>query len=236
MDEVLTPKAHHILMAEMIGKEDRLYEIPEKLSSGTDKKLGLEWIVKETVELFAGVPESVLEDTGKKLPIMKGAVKTMKELKKGGYHPILITGGFEQVAGVFARRLGITEWYGNALEIKDGITTGRLHSAPLITLQSKGYLVRERLAHKSSKKKSVAVGNDVNDWAMFQEVGFSILFNPASDLKERLKWYFDTGEKGLKKEFIEFYRSVDVVIEEPDLQLLIPFLIPEPTVSLEKSD
>jgi hypothetical protein len=69
---------------------------------------------------------------------------------------------------------------------------------------------------------------------MFQQVGFSILFNPSSNLTERLKKCVDEAEKGFKKEFIEFSRSVDVIIEEPDLQLTLPFLIPEPTVFPKK--
>ncbi|MBU7047586.1 MAG: hypothetical protein HXS54_14220, partial [Theionarchaea archaeon] len=58
--------------------------------------------------------------------------------------------------------------------------------------------------------------------------------NPSSNLKERLKRCLDEAEKGFKKEFIEFSKSVSVIIEEPDLRLLLPFLVPEPTVFPEK--
>ncbi len=231
MDGVLTPKAHGIFLAEMIGKGDELKKI---FPGTTDRRIGLEWVVREGAKLFTDVPESLLEKAGKALPIVNGAEETIKELKKGGYNPILITNGIEQVARVFAQRLGISEWYGNTLEIKDGKSTGRLDSSQLITFQSKGDLARKLIARRSSKKESVAVGNDENDWAMFQQVGFSILFNPSSSLKQRLKQCVDEAEKGFKQEFIEFSRSVNVIIEEPDLRLTLPFLIPEPTVFPEK--
>jgi len=231
MDGVLTPKAHGIFLAEMVGRGDELKKI---FSGTTNRKIGLEWVVREGAKVFKGVPESKLEDAGKKLPMVKGASKTIEDLKRSGYEPILITNGIEQVAGVFAQRLSISEWYGNSLEIREGKSTGNLDSSQLITFQSKGDLVRKVIARRSSRKESVAVGNDENDWAMFQQVGFSILFNPSSNLTERLKKCVDEAEKGFKKEFIEFSRSVDVIIEEPDLQLTLPFLIPEPTVFPKK--
>jgi HAD superfamily phosphoserine phosphatase-like hydrolase len=231
MDGVLTPKAHAIQLAELINRGDELKKI---FTGTTNKKIGLEWMIREGVKLFGDIPESMLEQAGKKLLMTKGTLETIKELKKGGYIPILITNGIEQVAGVFAQRLSLEEWYGNTLETRDGRTTGQLDSPSLITLQSKGDLVRKLVMHRSTKKESVAVGNDENDWAMFKEVGFSILFNPSNTLKERLKRCLDEAEKGFKKEFIEFSRSVDVIIEEPDLQLLLPFLIPEPTVFPDK--
>ena len=226
MDGVLTPTMHCILLAEMVNKEDELYEIIRKASDGTDN-MGLEWIIKGIAKMLNGVPESLLEDAGRRLPIMEGAVETIKTLKNSGYTPILITSGIEQVAGVFARRLQITEWYGNTLEIKNGKTTGHLYASLLVELHSKGDVVRKIVAQRSSKTESVAVGNDVNDWPMFEEVGFSILFNPSPNLKDHLKWCFDRAEKGFTKEYV-CPQSVDVVIEEPDLQLLLPLLVPEP--------
>ncbi len=231
MDGVLTPIPHPIQLAEMIGRADELYEISKGIFCGTNGRIGLEWIVKEMAKVFLDVPETALEDAGKRLPVMRGASETIRELKKGGYHPILITSGFEQVAGVFAHRLGITEWYGNALEVKNGKTTGRLYSLTLASLHSKGDLVRKMVAHRSSKRESVAVGNDVNDFSMFQEVGFSILFNVSSNFDQRLPDCLNIEEKGFRKGLIDFSRNVDIVIKEPDLRLLIPFLVPEPNIS-----
>ncbi len=233
MDGVLTPKPHPIQLAEMVEKEDEFYGIHKKLLSGIGEHAGLDWIVKEMVRVFADTPETTLKNVGKRLPAIKGAAETIRELKKCGYHPILVTNGFDQIAGVFARRLGITEWYGNSLEIKDGRTTGCLHSSPLMTLQSKGNLVRKIVTQRSSKRESVAVGNDVNDWTMFQEVGLSILLDLSCDSEERLARYLNKREKGFKKKLVDFFESVDVIIEEPDLRMLIPYLIPEPAAFRE---
>ena len=225
MDGVLIPKLHLLQLAEMTAKANELSEILKKVSAGTNEK-GLEKIIKEIANLFAHTSEPLLEEAGKRLPLMKGAVETIKILKKIEYHPILITSGIEQVARVVARRLEITEWYANTLEIKDGKTTGHFHASPLLTLQSKGDLVQKIVTHRSSKKECIAVGNDVNDWLMFCQVGISILFNPSPYLGKHLQWCLDNGEKGFKKEFIEFSKYVNYIIKEPDLRLLLPFLAP----------
>lgn len=227
MDGVLTPKAHGIQLAEMAGKGEEL----KKLFSGTtNRKIGLEWMLRGGARIFTGIPQSMFTEVGKKLPMVKGAERTIQELQKAGYHPIIITNGIEQIAKVFGERLGISECYGNTLEIQEGYATGQLDSSLLITLQSKGDVVRKIISNRSSPEESVAVGNDENDWAMFREVAFSVLFTPSANLKEKLKNCLNEAEKGFREDFIEFCRSVNVIIEEPDLLLLLPFLIPEPTV------
>jgi phosphoserine phosphatase len=230
MDGVLTPKAHALHLAEMVDKTDELKKI---FTGTTNKKIGLEWVVRKGSQIFAGIDASFLQKAGETLPMVKGAEKTVKELKKGGYEPILITNGIVQIACAFAEKVGINKYYGNTLEIKDGKITGNLDTSTLITLQSKGDVVR-KVVSDTQAEKSVAVGNDENDWAMFQEVDFSILFNPSSNLINRLEKCLKEAEKGFKKEFIEFSRSVDVIIEEPNFELILPFVIPEPTVFPDK--
>ncbi len=223
MDGVLTPKPHPIFLAEIAGRKE-LFE--RAFEESRMREIGLEDAVERVVTVLAGTSASVLEEAGKRLPIMAGAVQTVRELKRAGYHPILVTNGFEQVAGVFASRLGIAEWYANSLEIRNGVVTGYLYSSPLVTIQSKGDLVRRIVAHKSSRKECVAVGNDMNDAAMFREAGYSILFNSSSDLRERLAWYLNKGENGFRDEFSELSRNVNKIIVQPDLRLLIPILVP----------
>lgn len=231
LDGVLTPESHLTQLAKMTGREDEFRGILEKITSETSRKIELEYLAREMFSIFADVPEPILEETGKALPLMKGAIETIDELKKGGYQPILVTNGIEQVARVFSQRAGIAELYANHLEIKGGKTTGRLSSSPLLTLQSKGDLVRNLVTQKSSRKECAAVGNDVNDYAMFQEVGISILFNPSPNLKERLAWCSNREEEGFAESFIEGTETVDVVIERPDLRLLLPILLSESAIT-----
>ncbi len=231
LDGVLTPESHLTQLAKNTGREDEFRRILEKITSEASKKMELEYLAREMFSIFADVPEPILEETGEALPLMEGAIETIEELKKGGYQPILVTNGIEQVANIFSQKVGIAELYANTLEIKGSKTTGRLSSSPLLTLQSKGDLVRKLVTQKSSRKECAAVGNDVNDYAMFQEVGISILFNPSPNLKERLEWCSDREEKGFVETFIEFTETVDAVIERPDLRLLLPILLSESITS-----
>ena len=218
LDGVLTPKLHPLQLAEMVGREEKFLKILKRAAAG--ERIELEWMVKEVATIFTGVPESVLENAGKQLPVMKGARETIKELIVHGYTPIVVTSGIEQIAGAFAQRLGITEWYGNILEIERGKTTGNLSSSPLTSLQSKGDLVREISKSRSAREENAAVGNDVNDWSMFAEVGTSILFNPPPTLEAHVKWFADK-ERGCEKSTA--YTCVTAVIRKPDLRLILPY-------------
>ncbi|MFQ6088476.1 MAG: HAD family hydrolase [Candidatus Methanofastidiosia archaeon] len=226
-DGVLTPTSHALEIAKKIGREREI----KKLFSGTlNKKVGIEWIILRGLEFLKGVEIETLEDVGEKLPLMNGAERTIDELKANDYHPILITNGFKEVSEVFGRKLGILECYGNSLEIENSKFTGKLKKRELLSLKSKGDFIRGYLSRKGfSKEDCIAVGNDENDWWMFKEAFFSILFNPSRRLLKRLEDSIKRAERGSKREFIELARNVDVYITKANLELMLPFLIPEPT-------
>jgi len=225
LDRVLTPQSHVLLIAEKIGKKEELKRL---FKGSVEGSIGLEWIVKQGIKFLEGHDPSIFEETAKSLQIIKNGEKVINELKKNNYLPVIITNGFYEVARIFGQRIGIEEVYGNMIEEKNGVFTGKVYSN-LITLKSKGDLVRKIQREKNSEV-SVSVGDDENDWFMFKETDFSILFNPTPSIIEKIKSI--KKEKGIR----ELTKFINLIVANDDLGLILPFLVPKPDLFPKISD
>jgi len=219
LDRVLTPQSHVLLIADRIGKKE---EFKRLFKGNIEGSTGLEWIVKQGIKFLEGYDPSIFEETAKKMEIVKNGKNVIKELKKNGYYPILITNGFYRVAKIFGERIGIEEAYGNKVEEKNGVFTGKIYS-DLMTLKSKGDFVRRILREKESEF-SVSVGDDENDWFMFKETDFSILFNPTPSIMNKIKSL--KKERGIR----ELTKFINLIVANDDLNLILPFLVPKPNL------
>lgn len=56
---------------------------------------------------------------------MDGAEALMTEARQRGIQTVLVSGGFDPFASEIARRLGLTEFHANPLDVQDGHLTGR---------------------------------------------------------------------------------------------------------------
>lgn len=219
LDRVLTPQSHVLLIAGKIGKKE---EFKRLFKGNIVGSTGLEWIVKQGIKFLEGYDPSIFEETAKKMEIVKNGEDVIKELKENGYYPILITNGFYRVAKIFGERIGIEEAYGNKVEEKNGVFTGKIYS-DLMTLKSKGDFVRRILKEKESEF-SVSVGDDENDWFMFKETDFSILFNPTPSIMNKIKSF--KKERGIR----ELAKFINLIVANDDLNLILPFLVPKPNL------
>ncbi len=217
LDRVLTPASHVLLIAERIGQKEKF----EKLFKGSvEGKTGLEWIVKQGITFLEGHDPSLFEEIAKNMKIIENGVEVVTTLKENGYHPIIITNGFYRVAQIFGERIGVKEVYGNRAEKRDGVFTGKIYS-DLLTLKSKGDVVR-RIIKKKNPSISVSVGDDENDWFMFEETDFSILFNPTPSILQKVRSLKE--KKGMR----ELTKFINLIVARDDLSLILPFLVPEP--------
>ena len=219
MDRVLTPQSHVLLMADRIGKREEFKKLFKGNVEGTT---GLEWIVKRGIKFLEGYDSSIFEETAKKMEIIDNGKDVIKKLKENEYCPIIITNGFYRVAKFFGERIGIEEAYGNKVEEENGVFTGKIYSN-LLTLKSKGDSVR-RILKEKKPEFSISVGDDENDWFMFKETNFSILFNPTPSIMEKIKSF--KKERGLR----ELTKFINLIVANDDLNLILPFLIPKPNL------
>lgn len=234
MDGVLTPQAQALVLAETIGKKKEAMRV---FAGQLRKQVGLEWILSKGAQFLEGQDASIMRKAAMKMPYTKGAKDAVKSLKDASYHPIIVTNGFEEMASVFGKRIGIEECYGNVPAQEGGKLTGIIKDGKLLTLKSKGDFVREYIKNRSIPlENTVAVGNDENDMFMFREVGLSIAFNPSSSIKHSITNSFSSAIDGKRKDFIDFTKAVDIVILNNDMGKILPFLIPSPNKFAQKID
>lgn len=146
-----------------------------------------------------------------KIPLMKGASKTVAAIQSMGHKTAIITDSYTLAAEHFREMLGIDDVSGNRLEVLDGNITGELHM-PLNCMTAEvchnpSICKKETLKSLSAKhgltmSQTVAIGDNWVDGCMLKAAGLGIAFNPKvrsleevadvvvreKDLKETLKY------------------------------------------------
>jgi phosphoserine phosphatase len=141
-----------------------------------------------------------------KAPLMKGAIETVKELKKEGYKIAIVSSGISILADRVKEELGIDYVYSNQLLVgDDGRLTGEGEEG--VSLMKKDIVLQQIIKDEGiDSKQCVTIGDSRFDIPLFMNSGLSIAFNPKDDLVR------DTA---------------DLVIEEPDLRYILPWLSSE---------
>lgn len=134
--------------------EDRLWILSEEL---------FEKVIKKS--MFAGAPDLV------------------RESKRAGALPVLVSGGLDFTVWPLARHLGIEHVIANRLEFHKGYATGQLLK-PLVAGATKAQVMRDfARAHDVDLAASYAYSDSYSDYAMLSVVGKPAAVNP--DLRLR---------------------------------------------------
>jgi phosphoserine phosphatase len=142
---------------------------------------------RRRMALLEGMPESVLADIARRLPITDGAERLIGTLKALGFRVAILSGGFTYFAEHLQRRLGVDDVYANRLEFEDGKLTGRV-TGPIVDGARKAELLREIAAHEGIRLEQViAVGDGANDLPMLSIAGLGIAFRAKPVVKERAR-------------------------------------------------
>jgi len=117
----------------------------------------------------------------KNYKIVKGAYKTVQELKKRGYITAIVTSGLDILAKEVAEKLNIDYTYANSFETdENGYLTEKVNCEVKLLEKDKN------LKDLSKKLKIplsafIAVGDTWFDLSMLQVAGLSIAFNPKDE-------------------------------------------------------
>jgi phosphoserine phosphatase len=139
-------------------------------------------------------------------PLMKGAIETIKTLKKKGYKTAIISSGISILAERVKDELGIDYSYANKLLVReDGRLTGE--GEEVVALLKKDFVLKKLVEiEEIDSKQCVAIGDSRFDLSLFMNAGLTIAFNPKDTLVRE---------------------AADLVIEEPDLRKILPWLTSE---------
>jgi phosphoserine phosphatase len=139
--------------------------------------LDYEVSLRERVALLAGTDVGVLARVADRVRLTPGARTFCRTLHRLGYTTAVVSGGFIEVVGVLAERLGIDHAHANRLEVVDGRLTGAL-VGPVVDRAGKARLLREIAeAEGVPLEQVVAVGDGANDLDMLAAAGLGIAFN-----------------------------------------------------------
>ena len=142
---------------------------------------------KQRVSLLKGLDESVLNEIANNLPLMDGADKALRTLKKYGYKIAILSGGFTYFGNYLKHRFDIDYMYANELEIENGKLTGN-HIGDIVDGRRKAELLRLIAQIENlNLEQVIAVGDGANDLPMLNCAGLGIAFHAKPKVKENAK-------------------------------------------------
>jgi len=187
------------LLADYAGTRQQVAAITESAMRG---EIDFEESLRARVSTLSGLDESVIAQTVARIRLSVGAEDLIHAVHAAGGRVGAVSGGFIQVLEPLAKQLNLDYSRANELEIVDGKLTGGLIGA-IIDRRAKAEALEEWAADFGEELAWVAaIGDGANDLDMFESSGLSFAYNAKPLVRER----------------------ADVVIDEPDLRLVIPHL------------
>jgi phosphoserine phosphatase len=195
-----------LLDTEFFPEVGRALEIDRTLEwltyEAMNGNMGFEECLSLRFDALRGMPFETVEAVCASLPLVKGAVEAIRTLRSRRYVPAIISGGFEVLADIVARRLGITIVCANRLVVEGG----RLEAIrrPYITPRLKADLLVNIAGQLGTVPgRCVAVGDGANDIPMLEAAGLGISFNGKECVREK----------------------ADVIVEGEDIAEIVPIIL-----------
>ncbi len=178
MDSTLIEEEVIVELARYCGVSDKVAEITERAMRG---EIDFATSFAERVALLSEAPVSIVDEIIEKhIHIQPGAFATISALKAFGYHTVLVSGGFEPFAQYVATKLGMHEYYANALLTSGNELTGQVDDN-IIDGNQKAALAQKIAARLGlGMHQVVCIGDGANDLPMMavSDVGIAYKAKP----------------------------------------------------------
>ena len=144
---------------------------------------------RSIASLFAGVPQTVFEETARAMPLMPGAAETVIALRKAGYRVGIVTDSFRIVAEIVRRRVFADFSIAHLMHFQRGVATGQITLTPAMTHPQgcpqhslcKLNVMQHVLDQMGLQAADVlAVGDGENDLCLLKAAAVSVAVNPQS--------------------------------------------------------
>ena len=187
------------LLADEAGVRAEVAEITDRAMRG---EIDFEQSLRERVSMLEGLPESVFERVQERIRLSDGARTLISAVHASGGRVGAVSGGFNQILTPLASKLNLDYYAANELEVVDGLLTGQLLGEVIDRAAKAAKLELWAKDFGISVELVAAIGDGANDLDMFESAGLSFAYNAKPAVRER----------------------ADVIIDAPDLSLVIPHL------------
>jgi phosphoserine phosphatase len=165
-------------------------------------EIDFEQSLRERVSMLKGLPESVFERVQERIRLSDGARTLISAVHASGGRVGAVSGGFNQILTPLASKLNLDYYAANELEVVAGLLTGQLLGEVIDRAAKAAKLELWAKDFGISAELVAAIGDGANDLDMFESAGLSFAYNAKPAVRER----------------------ADVIIDAPDLSLVIPHL------------
>ena len=149
-------------------------------------ELDFEESLRKRVSLLEGLSVDVFDKIYHELHLSKNAAQFVNVLQENQIEVGLVSGGFTVIVERLAKKLGISLFTANQLEIRDGHLTGNL-IGPVISREVKeATFVRWAEELQVPFERTIAIGDGANDLAMLKRAGVGIGFCAKAIVKEEI--------------------------------------------------
>lgn len=160
-------------IAKAVGKEKEVEELTMK---GIRGDINWEQGLFMRIDTLKGIPYDACTSLAIEMPLMKGAVETIRELKRMGFKTMAVSGGPTVLADRVKGELGLDFAFANELLF----TEGKLSGISLKVTSNKAYVLIDTIEWLGEEKKSIVSTVDgANDLKLFEIAGLKIAFCAA---------------------------------------------------------
>ena len=194
-------------MAMMAGLADKVLPVTRRAMNG---ELDFTEALDARIALFAGQPESLLQDAFNDAVLASGAITLVRTMRANGARAYLVSGGFTAITGPVAAACGFDGHHANRLELADGMLAGTV-ARPILDGDAKAHYLRQYCSKMGIDAGSVAaIGDGTNDLAMLTLAGCGVAFHGKPALRQAISLQLNhTDLTGLL--YLQGYRATDFV-------------------------
>ena len=170
---------------ELAARAGRAAEVARITAAAMNGELDFAESLRARVGALAGLPVEVLDEVREALQLTPGARTLIRTLQRLGFRCGIVSGGFTQITGPLAERLGLDFAAANTLEVADGRLTGSLVGEIVDRAGKARALERFAAEYGIPLDQTVAVGDGANDLDMLNAAGLGIAFNAKPVVREQ---------------------------------------------------
>ncbi|MBO3724019.1 phosphoserine phosphatase SerB [Actinomyces bowdenii] len=170
------------LIAEHAGVREQVARITQRAMRG---ELDFAASLQERVAALRGVPVEALAEVGRQVTLTTGALELIEQLHARGCRVGVVSGGFMEVVGPLASRLGLDHVAANRLEVEEGALSGRVLGRVVDRVEKERLLRAWAAEDGVPMERTVAVGDGANDLGMIGAAGLGVAFCAKPVVVER---------------------------------------------------